>query len=380
LSSPTKQKRDQLMGDVFELVDELGPEKIIYINNPAARLKAIVVIDNTACGPSIGGIRVAPNVSLEECARLARAMTLKNASAGLPHGGGKSVIFADPTMDEAEKEQLIRAFATAINQIEDYIPGPDMGMNETGMAWIHDEISRAVGLPRIIGGIPLDEIGATGFGVCVAAEVAEDFCDLRLDGAEVAIQGFGAVGKHAARFLVDKGAILVAVSDSRGTVIEPGGLPLSQLLELKAESKSVTDVDGARADHRDAIITAKCDILVPAARPDVINSANASHIKAKLIVQGANIPATLEAEELLHQRGILIIPDFIANAGGVICASVEFHGGSQSQAMNAIEDKIRINTREILERARDGAISPRKAADEFAQSRIRQAIAIRRSF
>ena len=192
------------MEDVFRLTDDLGPARITHLHEPGANLKAIVVVDNVACGPSIGGTRMAPDVSLQECFRLARAMTLKNAAAGLPHGGGKSVIFADPKMPNAEKEQLIRAFAGAIGQIEDYIAGPDMGTDERCMAWIQDEIGRSVGLPPEIGGIPLDEIGATGFGLAAAIDVAREFCDLDLEGARVAVQGFGSVGRHAARFLAER--------------------------------------------------------------------------------------------------------------------------------------------------------------------------------
>ena len=136
-------------------------------------MKAIVVVDNVACGPAIGGTRMAPDVSFEECFRLARAMTLKNAAAGLPHGGAKSVIFGDPSMDPDLKERWIRAFAQGIRGITDYIPGPDMGTNETAMAWVKDEIGRAVGLPRVLGGIPLDEIGATGWGLAVAASATD---------------------------------------------------------------------------------------------------------------------------------------------------------------------------------------------------------------
>jgi glutamate dehydrogenase (NAD(P)+) len=214
----------------------------------------------------------------------------------------------------------------------------------------------------------------------VAAEVAEEFCDVRLDGAQIAIQGFGAVGKHAARFLVEKGAKLVAVSDSRGTVIDPNGLALEQLLELKADGKSVTELAGAPTGDGQAIIATQCDILIPAARPDILNGTNAKDVKAKLIVQGANIPSTVEAEEILHQRGIVVIPDFIANAGGVICAAVEFHGGSQTQAMVTIGDKIRRNTKEVLEQARNGALSPRRAAEALARNRVHQAMALKRSF
>ncbi|MGH6954014.1 MAG: Glu/Leu/Phe/Val dehydrogenase dimerization domain-containing protein, partial [Alphaproteobacteria bacterium] len=165
--------------DPFEFADDLGPARIVHLHGPAAGLRAIVVVDNVACGPAIGGVRMAPDVSLEECVRLARAMTLKNAAAALPHGGGKSVIFADPAVARGEKERVIRAFAAAIRDVSDYIPGPDMGTDESCMAWVKDEIGRAVGLPPELGGIPLDQIGATGFGLAVAAEAAQGFCDLR---------------------------------------------------------------------------------------------------------------------------------------------------------------------------------------------------------
>ena len=218
------------MTNPFDLADSLGPQKIVHIQNAAIGLKAVVIIDNTAAGPSIGGVRMAPDVTLEECARLARAMTYKNAAAGLPHGGGKAVIAGDPAM--TGKEELIRAFAQSISELEGYIPGPDMGTDEIAMAWVRDEIGRAVGLPRVVGGIPLDEIGITGFGLAVAAEAAEEYSDISLDGARVAIQGFGAVGKHAARALAERGARLVAASDSGGTVIDQGGLQIEELIAL----------------------------------------------------------------------------------------------------------------------------------------------------
>ncbi|MBM3492682.1 MAG: Glu/Leu/Phe/Val dehydrogenase, partial [Alphaproteobacteria bacterium] len=156
----------------FIEADALGPEKVVELHDPRHGLRAIVAIDNTAAGPAIGGCRMAPNVSRDECIRLARAMTLKNAAAGLPHGGGKSVIFGNSAMPLGDKERLLRAFARAIRHLRDYIVGPDMGTDEEAMAWIRDEIGRAVGLPRVLGGIPLDEIGATGYGLAIAAEVA----------------------------------------------------------------------------------------------------------------------------------------------------------------------------------------------------------------
>ena len=161
---------------------------------------------------------MAPDVTVEECARLARAMTLKNSAAGLAHGGGKSVLWGDPRMPREQKEKLIRAFAHAMRHEQDYIVGPDMGTDEGCMAWIKDEIGRAVGLPAAMGGIPLDEIGATGWGISQAADVAASRCGLTLKGARVAIQGFGAVGKHAARFLAQQGVRLIAASDTLGTL------------------------------------------------------------------------------------------------------------------------------------------------------------------
>lgn len=366
------------MTTVFDLCDNLGPEKILHVTNDAVGLKAVLVVDNTAAGPSIGGVRMAPDVTVEECARLARAMTLKNAAAGLPHGGGKAVIIGDPSMPEPQKEKLIRTFATAIREMEGYIPGPDMGTNETCMAWVLDEIGRAVGLPRVLGGIPLDQIGVTGFGVAVAAEVAEGFCDVRLNGARVAVQGFGAVGKHSARHLVDRGARLVAVSDTGGTALSPDGLPLDDLIALKVSGKSVTDLPGAVTEPSEAAITADCDILIPAARPDAITKVNVDGVKARLIVEGANIPAQTDVESILHERGVLIVPDFIANSGGVICASVEYHGGTAPNAFQAIDEKIRRNTKDVLTQATDTGETPRSAAQALALERVKEAMEFRR--
>ena len=183
------------MNDAFTHADDLGPAKIIHVYEPSLGLKGTLVVDNVARGPSIGGLRMAPDVSVDECFRLARAMTLKNAAAGLAHGGGKSVLWGDPRMNRAAKEGLIRAFAHALRNETDYIFGPDMGTDENCMAWIKDEIGRSVGLPEVVGGIPLDEIGATGWGVAEAAEVAAPLCGMALKGARVAIQGFGEIGR-----------------------------------------------------------------------------------------------------------------------------------------------------------------------------------------
>jgi glutamate dehydrogenase (NAD(P)+) len=358
--------------------DDLGPARVIHVREPGLGLEAALVIDNVACGPSIGGLRIAADVSTEECFRLARAMTLKNSAAGLPHGGGKSVLRGDPRMPRDRKEPLIRAFAHALRNEADYIFGPDMGTDETCMAWVKDEIGRSVGLPAALGGIPLDEIGATGWGLLHAAIVASRHLGLGLEGARVAIQGYGAVGRHAARFLAGRGARIVAVSDSRSATANERGLDIEALERLKREGRPVGDYAEGRNVDRDSLIGIDCDLLVPAARPDVVREDNANRIRARLVLEGANIPVTAGAEASLHERGVLVVPDFIANAGGVICAAMEYAGATQAAAFDAIEERIRANTEAVLEAAARRQVLPRSAALELATERVRAAMATRR--
>lgn len=363
---------------MFRFADDLGPFKIIHIYEPSVDLKAVLVVDNIARGPALGGVRMAPDVSTEECFRLARAMTLKNAAADLPHGGGKIVMYGDPRMPQEKKSQMLRALASALRYTEEYIFAPDMGTDEFCMAWIKDEIGRVVGLPCEVGGIPLDEVGATGWGLAHATEVAIQYCDFELKGARVVFQGFGAVGKHTARFLTQRGAILVGVADSQGMVHSPDGLDLDTLIRLKKEGKSVLDYPGGKKLDSNAVITIPCDIWIPAARPDVINESNVHLLNTKLIIEGANIPITEGAEKILYEAGILYVPDFIANAGGVICAASEYKGASRCTAFGSIEEKIRNNTVQVLEAAKTKGVLPREAAVQLAVERIKRAMKYRR--
>ncbi|HEX9819284.1 MAG TPA: Glu/Leu/Phe/Val dehydrogenase [Methylomirabilota bacterium] len=365
-------------GSELPFADDLGPAKIVHVHEPGLGLEAVLVVDNVARGPSIGGLRMAPDVSTEECVRLARAMTLKNAGAGLPHGGGKSVLRGDPRMAVQTKERLIRAFAHALRNESDYIFGPDMGTDEACMAWVKDEIGRAVGLPLALGGIPLDEIGATGWGLRHAAEVAAPYCGLDLRGARVVIQGFGAVGKHSARFLAACGAVLIAASDSQGAVHRAAGIDVARLIALKDAGQSVVDYDGGHRLDREAILDIECDIWIPAARPDVVREDNVGRLKTRLILEGANIPFTDGAEQALHERGVLVVPDFIANAGGVICAAMEYQGTTPAAAFAAIEEKIRANTSAVLEAVRAKRVPPRQAALDLAIAQVKQAMRYRR--
>jgi glutamate dehydrogenase (NAD(P)+) len=362
----------------FRFADEFGPKKIVHVYEPSVGLRGTLVVDNVAAGPSIGGLRMAPDVSTEECFRLARAMTLKNAAAGLPHGGGKSVLYGDPKMPIEEKELRVRAMACALGDCEDYIFGPDMGTDETCMAWVKEEIGRAVGLPREIGGIPLDELGATGWGMLHATDAALRYCDFEMEGARVVVQGFGSVGMHAARFLAERGAVLVAACDSRGTTYDPQGLALDALSDLKRSGRSLADYPDGKPMDRDAVVDIECEIWLPAARPDVIREDNMKRLRAKLVVSGANIPLTEGAERYLHDQGVLCVPDFIANAGGVICAAMEYHEATESAAFQAIEEKIRANTERVLEDSKTRGTLPRQAAEDLSRERVQRAMSYRR--
>jgi len=366
------------MTDPFEFCDGLGPARMVYIHEPAAGLRAVVAIDNVAAGPAIGGVRMAPDATAAEAFRLARAMTLKNAAAGLAHGGGKSVIVADPHQPAADRERLVRAFACAIRDLTDYIPGPDMGTDERAMAWVKDEIGRAVGLPAVLGGIPLDEIGATGYGLAVAVEEASRDAGFALKGARIAVQGFGAVGQHAARFLAERGAVLVAAADSETTLADPAGLDVAALIALKRAGRGLSESPSGDKRGRDAVIDVDCEVWIPAARPDVIREDNAGRLKARMVAEGANIPLTEGAEKSLAARGVLVLPDFIANAGGVICAAVEYRGGTEAQAMQTIGERLRANTRAMLDAARRDRTHPRAAALALAEARVREAMGLRR--
>jgi len=366
-----KSQNSSEQSSILPWADELGPFKTLFLHDPDSGLKAIIVLDNIARGPAIGGVRMEPDVTPYEVFRLARAMTLKSAVAGLPHGGGKAGIVADPI--RSNRDALIRSFARGIAELSEYIPGPDMGTDESSMAIIYEETGRATGLPRSLGGIPVDEIGATGFGLCECAEVVADNIGLNLKGARLSVEGFGHVGEHAARFLADKGSVLVAASDIQGLVFDSNGLDLAALARAKRERGTVLAYErGGKKLAKEEIFSLPCDIFIPAARPGTLHRDNALKLRSRLVLQGANIPATTEAERILHDRGILVIPDFIANAGGLICCSVEYQGGNEETVFAVIREKIRTNTEVLLRRLHGEKVLPREAAMRMALERLRE--------
>ena len=255
-----------------------------------------------------------------------------------------------------------------------------MGTNETSMAYVHDEIGRAVGLPAVLGGVPLDELGATGTGIAVCAAVVTKSGGPDVAGARVVIQGFGAVGSHAARALAERGAVVIAASDILGATWNPDGLDVAALRSYKQSAGAVAAFPGGHCVPRDDVIGLDCEFLIPAAQPDVITTDNAGQISAKVILEGANIPVTRRAEDQLAGRGVLCVPDVVANSGGVICAAAEYRGAGRVEAFAEIEEKISDTTAELLEQIRITGMNPRAVAEQMARDRLSEALAVRRRF
>ena len=355
--------------------DDFGPEKIVEVYDAKSGMHGVVVIDNTWLGPGKGGIRMTPTVSTEEVFRLARTMTWKNAMAGLPFGGAKSGIIADAkTLTREKKDEIVAAFGNALKIVcpELYVAGPDMNMAEHEMKVLANAVGTSkacTGKPKDMGGIP-HELGSTGWGVIHSTLVAAPFAALDVTKATVAIEGYGNVGVFAARFLAEKGVKIVAVSDSGGVIYDENGLDVKKLEEVKTSQKTVTKYPDGKVLPTSEIISLPTDILITAAIPDLIKPEDIDKIKAKLIVEGSNIPMKEAVENKLAKKGILIVPDFVANAGGVISSYVEYIGGTEQQMFEMVEKKIVENTRTMLETAQKKKTTPRKAAMKIAKQRV----------
>jgi len=365
--------------------DEFGPEKILEVYDVKTNMKGILVIDNTALGPGKGGIRMTPNVTIREVFRLTRIMTWKCALADLPFGGAKSGIIADRNISKERKIELVEAFSRVLKPVspELYVAAPDLNTGETEMtayALANGSLKSCTGKPANmcikpgeICGIP-HEYGATGFGVFQSAVVAALHIGLSLKRSSIAIEGFGNVGSSTAKYLHDFGARIIAVSDSKGCIFNEDGLDYQELTKVKAEMGSVTKYkSGKILPHRE-IFSLSADILIPAAISDVINEKNVDDIKAKIIVEGANIPVTDKGEEQLFSRGILVIPDFVANAGGVISSYAEYIGENPTKMLELIKLKITRNLKIVLSKSKNQGIRPREAAMQIAQQRVRRAM------
>jgi glutamate dehydrogenase (NAD(P)+) len=374
--------------DSLDLIDEYGPEKIVCVSDARTGMRGVLVIDNTARGMGKGGTRMAPGITASEVARLARVMTWKWAVMDLFLGGAKAGIAFDP--NHRDKEAALRAFVRRLrNEVpEEYVFGLDMGLQESDAAVILDELGDrggVVGTPHSLGGLPYDELGITGFGVAEATAEAAGKIELDLATSSVTIQGFGAVGTATARRLSELGATIVAVSTSKGILHRPDGIDIARLLELQFErgDECVVEYSGKIDQPCGAELSMETDILIPAAMQDVVDASSAAGIKARLIVEGANLPITPDADVVLRERNITVIPDIVANAGGIIAAAYAMDARHSpfrvdpGPVYTSVSRRIREQTAAILDEADRTGTTSRSAARLLAQSRVTAAMRAR---
>ena len=305
-------------------------------NGTIAHFEGYRVQHNTSRGPGKGGVRFHQDVTLSEVMALSAWMSIKNAAVNVPYGGAKGGIRVDPrTLSHKELERLTRRYTSEIGIIigpTKDIPAPDVNTNEKVMAWMMDTYSMNVGSTAtgVVTGKPIDMGGslgrkeATGRGVFTVACEAAKQIGLPIEGARVAVQGFGNVGGIAGKLFAEAGALVVAVQDHTGGVANDKGLAVPKLLEHVAKTGGVAGFKGGETITPADFWSCKCDIMVPAALEGQVTQANAGKIKAKMLIEGANGPTTPEADDILHDKGVLVVPDVIANAGGVTVSYFEW--------------------------------------------------------
>ncbi len=379
--------------------DEFGPEYVITVYDPHTQTKGFLVIDNTTLGPGKGGIRMTANVTQEEVFRLARTMTWKNALAGIPFGGAKAGIVWNGG-DEHQKKAAIQSFARAIKLFtpKKYIAGPDVNTGERDMQWFVEATGNwrtatgkpanlcmdtfesgaarlKAGEPRPAGwrggrcGIP-HEFGSTGFGVAHAAAVAAELAGINLKGARVAIHGFGNVGTFTYEFLTEMGARVVALADKHTVLFSEKGFDKDSIAIVIKEHRPLSEYKNAEHMAPEAFWSIPTDILIPASVTDVVNDSNFKSIKTRIIVEAGNIPMREPIEEKLHKQGILIVPDFLANAGGVISSYSEYRGYNPKQMFELVKRKITQATKQVLKQSLKTGENPRSVALAIAKERI----------
>jgi glutamate dehydrogenase (NAD(P)+) len=343
---------------------------------------------NITLGPAKGGIRYHPDVSLDEVTALAAWMTWKCAVAHIPFGGGKGGIVCDPTrMSRRELEALTRRYVAEIVDAigpEKDVPAPDVNTNDQVMAWVMDTYSMHVGhtSTAVVTGKPIEMGGslgrreATGRGVMIVTREAAKHLGLDINGATVAVQGFGNVGSVSADLLAKIGAKVVAVTDWKGGVQNPKGLDIPAMIEFAKQHKTIDGFPGGEPIENEQLFSLDVDVLVPAALENQITIENAGSIQAKIVAEGANGPTTPEAHKLLHERGIFVIPDILANAGGVTTSYFEWvqdrHGyfWEEAEVNQRLEAKMVEAFQDVLQTSLKYKVDLRTAAYIVAINRV----------
>jgi glutamate dehydrogenase (NAD(P)+) len=346
------------------------------------------VLHNIARGPGKGGVRYDKNVTLDEVRALAAWMTWKCAVVNIPFGGAKGGIICDPgSLSRAELERITRRYtAELMDQFgpEKDVPAPDMGTNPQTMAWIMDTFSMharhtvtsvVTGKPLSLGG-SRGRVEATGRGLMLIAREAAPLRGLTLAGSRIVVQGFGNVGSIASRMCHEAGAKILAVSDIHGGIYDPNGLDIPAVIAYHEQNRSLTGYPGATPVSNPDLLELECDILIPAANESQIRMKNAPNVRAKIIVEGANGPTTQRADELLDSRGVLVVPDILANAGGVTVSYFEWvqdRAGffwRESEVNERLEDIMVQSFRDVASMADKYAVSFRIAAYMLGISRV----------
>lgn len=366
--------------------DKYGPEYVVEVYDPKIGMEGYLVIDNTVLGPGKGGIRMTPNVTKEEVYRLARTMTWKNSLAGIPFGGAKAGIkwppsISDSNADENLKKKFVQSFAIAVKPFtpKKYIAGPDVNMGEKEMQWFVEatnNLRTATGKPSKLChpsgercGLP-HELGSTGLGVAHATAIAAELMGMDIKQTAVAIEGFGNVGEFTLRHLNAMGAKIVAITDIYGGVYDKNGLDEKTLLHLKHQKKSPIEYQGGAKIENSQIFGLPVDILIPAAVTDTINDKNKDEIRAKLIVEAANIPMKEHVENYLFKKGVMFVPDFVANAGGVISSYAEYRGYNHEKMFRLVKDKITRVAKNVMTTSIKEKRNPRDVAMEIAKEKV----------
>ena len=343
---------------------------------------------NIARGPAKGGIRYATDVTLDEVRALASWMTWKCAVVNIPFGGAKGGVICDPhKMSKSELERMTRHYTSEIIDFigpEKDVPAPDVNTNEQTMAWIMDTYSMHMGhtVTSVVTGKPLNVGGsrgrteATGRGVRVACNESLRYLGMPVEGCRVIIQGFGNVGSNAARLMMEQGYKIVGIAEKDGGLYNPNGIDIHQLAEYKYRNNSILGFTEAEAMPSEELIVSECEILIPAATENVITSRNADKIKAKIVVEGANGPTTAVADEILADKRIFIVPDILANSGGVTASYFEWvqdrqgYFWKESQVNERLEQILRDSFDDVVRYAEAHAVNNRIAAYMLAIDRV----------
>ncbi len=365
--------------------DDIGPQRVHHYYEPKSGMRAVLVIDTLQFRYSAGGIRMLPDISVTEVVLLARAMTYKYAWLDLHCAGSKAGIWFDP--ETQDREAVLRAFGEAVApllQTRAYMGGADMGTSEEDIEIIYAAAglkSETTGLSsKRLHGLALEEL-VTGFGVIKAAAKAAEILGRSLWDASVAIEGLGKVGAGCLRQAGLEGARVVAVSTLAGTRYDGEGLDVDRLFALREEEGDDCVVRYPHGEllPKEALYSLPVDLLIPGARTHSITAEVARTVRASLIVPAANAPVTLEADDILHQQGITVVPDFVANAGGVLLAIVGAMGGGEKEAFEVTEQRIVANTERALAEGQRRGMSPLRAAIAVAREWLKEKARIKPS-